>query len=105
MRANGLRRALIFPGQSLVIRGSAPSKKAPAKQLAAKTASHRETNPTLMTVAAVKPSTPAKAPATAKKAPKKASSPASKATRSKATPKASTKPKAPPKKKATTSSK
>jgi membrane-bound lytic murein transglycosylase D len=105
MRANGLRRALIFPGQSLVIRGSAPSKKAPAKQLAAKTASHRETNPTLMTVAAVKPSTPAKAPATAKKAPKKASSPAPKATRSKTTPKASTKPKAPAKKKATTSSK
>ncbi len=59
MRANGLRRPLIFPGQSLVVRGGAP--KPAAKQLAAKSSSKHETStPALMTVVAVKPSTAVK---------------------------------------------
>ena len=64
MRANGLRRALIFPGQSLVIRGGAS--KAPAKTIAAKPAPKRDTKAALMTVAAVKPAAAAKAPSSAK---------------------------------------
>jgi LysM repeat protein len=64
MRANGLRRALIFPGQSLVVRGAAP-KSAP-KQLAAKASSKHDSAAALMTVAVVKP-TAAKAPGSAKK--------------------------------------
>ena len=73
MRANGLRRPLIFPGQSLVIRGDGA--KAPAKQVAAKSSSRREAStPALMTVAAVKPATPAKASTPAKKPAKKAAS-------------------------------
>jgi len=82
MRANGLRRALIFPGQSLVIRGNAS--KAPTKTLAAKPTAKRESSPALMTVAAVKPTTTAKAPApsSAKKSAKKKPAPAtSKSTR------------------------
>jgi membrane-bound lytic murein transglycosylase D len=60
MRANGLRRPMIFPGQSLVIRGEAP--KAPTKQIAAKSTSKAETSaPALMTVVAVKPTTAANA--------------------------------------------
>ena len=63
MRANGLRRPLIFPGQSLAIRGQAP--KGASTQVATKATSKRETStPALMTVAAVKPTTSAKAPAT-----------------------------------------
>jgi len=62
MRANGLRRPLIFPGQSLVIRGQAS--KSASTQLAAKATSKRDTStPALMTVAAVKPTTRVKAPA------------------------------------------
>jgi len=60
MRANGLRRPLIFPGQSLVIRGNGP--KAAPQQIAAKSASKHETStPALMTVAAVKRTATAKA--------------------------------------------
>jgi len=59
MRANGLRRPLIFPGQSLIIRGGVSS--APSKTLAAKPSTKRESTPALMTVAAVKPTTKAKA--------------------------------------------
>ena len=69
MRANGLRRPLIFPGQSLVIRGG--SSNAPRKTIAAKPASKRDTNPALMTVATVKPTATAKAPSSAKKSVKK----------------------------------
>ncbi len=66
MRANGLRRPLIFPGQSLVLKGEAP--KSPTKQLAAKPSSKHETStPALMTVAVVKPTTSAKPAAPAKK--------------------------------------
>ena len=69
MRANGLRRALIFPGQSLVVRGG--SSKAPAKQLATKSSSKRDTTPALMTVAAVKPTSTKAAPTPSKKTTKK----------------------------------
>ncbi|HEV8218367.1 MAG TPA: transglycosylase SLT domain-containing protein [Gemmatimonadaceae bacterium] len=65
MRANGLRRALIFPGQSLVIRGG--SSKAPSKTIASKSSSRRDATPALMTVAAVKPTTAAKASSAASK--------------------------------------
>jgi len=68
MRANGLRRALIFPGQSLVIRRG--SSKAPSKTIAAKPSSKRDATPALMTVAAVKPTAKASAPATKKSAKK-----------------------------------
>jgi len=68
MRANGLRRALIFPGQSLVIRGG--SSKAPSKTIAAKPSSKRDSPPALMTVAAVKPTAKASTPATKKSAKK-----------------------------------
>jgi membrane-bound lytic murein transglycosylase D len=62
MRANSLRRPLIFPGQSLVIRGEGP--RSASKQIAAATKSsskHETSTPALMTVAAVKPTTTAKA--------------------------------------------
>jgi peptidoglycan lytic transglycosylase D len=65
MRANGLRRPLIFPGQSLIIRGGVSS--APSKTLAAKPSTKREPTPALMTVAAVKPTTNAKASASSTK--------------------------------------
>jgi membrane-bound lytic murein transglycosylase D len=81
MRANGLRRALIFPGQSLVVRGASP-KSAP-KQLAAKPASKRDATPSLVTLASVKPTT-AKSSATAKKGGKKPASAVKKATSGKA---------------------
>jgi membrane-bound lytic murein transglycosylase D len=81
MRANGLRRALIFPGQSLVVRGASP-KSAP-KQLAATPASKRDATPSLVTVASVKPTT-AKSSATAKKGGKKPASAVKKATSGKA---------------------
>jgi len=68
MRANGLGRALIFPGQSLVIRGG--SSKAPSKTIAAKPSSKRDATPALMTVAAVKPTAKASTPATKKSAKK-----------------------------------
>ena len=71
IRANGLRRPLIFPGQSLVIRGNGP--KAASKQIAAKvTTKHETSTPALMTVAAVKPAATT-AKATPSSAPKKSS--------------------------------
>jgi membrane-bound lytic murein transglycosylase D len=80
MRANGLRRALIFPGQSLVVHGAAP-KSAP-KLLAAKSSSRHDAAPALMTVASVKPKAAPSAPA--KKSVKKPASTAKKATSGKA---------------------
>lgn len=84
MRANGLRRALIFPGQSLVVRGAAP-KSAPKQLAAAKPSSKHDAASALMTVAAVKPTT-AKASQSSptKKSVKKPASAAKKAASGKA---------------------
>ncbi|HEY6828711.1 MAG TPA: LysM peptidoglycan-binding domain-containing protein [Gemmatimonadaceae bacterium] len=116
MRANGLRRPLIFPGQSLVIRGDGP--KAAPKQIAKSPSKHETSTPALMTVAVVKPtattkaapsSSPTKSSAkksTAKKpTPKKSAAKKPAATKSTRSTKPSTKSSASSKKKTSAASK